>query len=307
MTRQQERLCHRITAYDYSHMGHGRAYVSFDLFHRSFNSLWSQDVRGDPEQRHKTFLRSFIDRAFLLQSYLHSIVLEYPYTLEAKTRVYHFQLHENWFTLDANLLREALEITPIDQAHQFESPPSGDTIMDFMNEVDYPEETHFVSRMVVNNLYQPWRAILSMINQCLTGKISKFGLGPIHNIEDDLSLGNLKFVPKGEEDEVFGMEIPKELITDNIRKAPYYNAYLNEEQAHPEPQGEEVDYDLQQGITQKLPIVEGKGKGIPTDEQVAQSLLELQTPKNKDTTDHLIFHRQTPVAEEASTGPSVEP
>ncbi|GJV60823.1 putative transmembrane protein [Tanacetum coccineum] len=156
-----------ITAYDYSHMGHGRAYVSFDLFHRflkplnyqvkyvrnftdvddkiikraderecdplelsaefcqefltdmadlqclpptvqprvsdhmdqiknmiakiikngcayvvegdvyfsvksspsygSFNSLWSQDVRGDSEQRHKTFLRSFIDRAFLLQ------------------------------------------------------------------------------------------------------------------------------------------------------------------------------------------------------------------------------------------------
>ncbi|GKF27466.1 hypothetical protein Tco_0083360, partial [Tanacetum coccineum] len=33
------------------------------------------------------------------------------------------------------------------------------------------------------------------------------------------------------------------------------------------------------GITQKLPIVEGKGKGITTDEQVAQSLLELQTPK----------------------------
>nr|GEZ31498.1 serine/threonine protein phosphatase 2A regulatory subunit B''beta-like isoform X1 [Tanacetum cinerariifolium] len=35
--------------------------------HRSFNSLWLQDVRGDPEQRHKKFLRSFIDCAFLLQ------------------------------------------------------------------------------------------------------------------------------------------------------------------------------------------------------------------------------------------------
>nr|GEY99551.1 serine/threonine protein phosphatase 2A regulatory subunit B''beta-like [Tanacetum cinerariifolium] len=33
----------------------------------SFNSLWLQDVRGDPEQRHKKFLRSFIDCAFLLQ------------------------------------------------------------------------------------------------------------------------------------------------------------------------------------------------------------------------------------------------
>ncbi|GJT53403.1 reverse transcriptase domain-containing protein [Tanacetum coccineum] len=28
--------------------------------------------------------------------------------------------------------------------------------------------------MAVNNLYQPWRAILSMINQCLTGKTSRF-------------------------------------------------------------------------------------------------------------------------------------
>ncbi|GJV72358.1 retrovirus-related pol polyprotein from transposon TNT 1-94 [Tanacetum coccineum] len=38
-------------------------------------------------------------------------------TQEAKTRVYHFQLDEDLFILDANLLREALEITPIDQAH----------------------------------------------------------------------------------------------------------------------------------------------------------------------------------------------
>nr|GEX12422.1 retrovirus-related Pol polyprotein from transposon TNT 1-94 [Tanacetum cinerariifolium] len=35
-----------------------------------------------------------------------------------------------------------------------------------------------------------------------------------------------QFVPKGEEDEVFGMKIPKELIMDNIKNAPYYNAYL---------------------------------------------------------------------------------
>ncbi|GKA95790.1 retrovirus-related pol polyprotein from transposon TNT 1-94 [Tanacetum coccineum] len=33
-------------------------------------------------------------------------------TQEVKTGVYHFQLDEDWFTLDSNLLREALEITP---------------------------------------------------------------------------------------------------------------------------------------------------------------------------------------------------
>ncbi|GJU78533.1 hypothetical protein Tco_1275603 [Tanacetum coccineum] len=56
-------------------------------------------------------------------------------TYEAKTGAYSFQLDETRFVLDVNLLREALEITPIDQAHQFVSPPSGDAIMDFVNEL----------------------------------------------------------------------------------------------------------------------------------------------------------------------------
>nr|GEV64102.1 hypothetical protein [Tanacetum cinerariifolium] len=216
----------------------------------------------------------------------------------------------NWitqFVLDANLLREALEITPIDQAHQFVSPSPGDAIIDFVNELGYTEVIHFVSRMVVNNLYQPWRAILSMINQFLTGETSGYDrprypllqmlwgiitsinvdyaelmweefiqaiqtfltdkanlgsltkkgrkdkprvipyfwftkliichLGRTHSIhqrsaslfhlaEKDLRLGNLKFVPKGKDDEVFGMPIENDLISNNIRNASYYNAYL---------------------------------------------------------------------------------
>ncbi|GJZ26306.1 hypothetical protein Tco_0570559 [Tanacetum coccineum] len=96
------------------------------------------------------------------------------FVLDLQKKAYSFQLDETRFVLDANLLRKALEITPIDQAHQFVSPPSGDTIIDFVNELGYTEKIHFVSRMAVNNLYQPWRAILSMINQCLTGKTSGF-------------------------------------------------------------------------------------------------------------------------------------
>ncbi|GJS87220.1 retrovirus-related pol polyprotein from transposon TNT 1-94 [Tanacetum coccineum] len=286
------------------------------------------------------------------------------------------RLNEDRFTLDANLLREALEITPIDQAHQFESPPSGNAIMDFVNELGYPEELHFVSRMAgiitrtnVDYAELMWEEFIQAIQTFIVDK-SNMGiatkkdkkikphvipycrftkliicyLGRKHNInqrsgspfnmaKDDHHFRNLKFIPKGEEDEFFGMLIPKELITDNIRNAPYYNAYLemvtkhdhkiaaeeegkkqpvskadqskkplvdepDEEQAQPkpEPQGEEVDYNLQQGIqislessqppidrvsfhepasgiTHKLPTIEGKGKGIAIDEQVAQSLL----------------------------------
>ncbi|GKD22803.1 hypothetical protein Tco_1224506 [Tanacetum coccineum] len=60
-------------------------------------------------------------------------------TYEAKTRAYSFQQDETRFVLDANLLRDDLEITLIDQAHQFVSPPLGDAIMDFVNELGYPE------------------------------------------------------------------------------------------------------------------------------------------------------------------------
>ncbi|GJY05552.1 hypothetical protein Tco_0371492 [Tanacetum coccineum] len=41
--------------------------------------------------------------------------------------------------------------------------------------------------------------------------------------------------------------------------------------------------------------------------KVAQSLLELQTPKKTSTTDQYIFQRRISVTEEASTGPSAQP
>ncbi|GKE87458.1 hypothetical protein Tco_1564933 [Tanacetum coccineum] len=103
-----------------------------------------------------------------------------------------------------------------------------------------------------------------------------------------------------------------------------------EVQHEPEPQIEDDEYNLQRGIqmsfesfqtpvgrvaireptscvTRSLPVVEGKGKAIATDEQVAQSFLELQQSKKKSTTDQYIFQRRTPVTKEASTGSSTQP
>nr|GEV55213.1 retrovirus-related Pol polyprotein from transposon TNT 1-94 [Tanacetum cinerariifolium] len=337
-------------------------------------------------------------------------------TYEAKTGAYNFQQNETRFVLDANLLRDALEITPIDQAHQFGSPPSGDAIMDFVNQLGYTEVIHFVSRMAVSNLYQPWRAILSMINQCLTGKTfghdrpkypvlqmlwgiimstnvdyaellweefvqaiqtfltDKANLGSPtkkgrkdkpHVILFYLRLGNLKFVPKGEVDEVFGMTIPNELISNNIRNegtkktasakqpkpmpaiekstkptpAPKLKATKERlskastakppkpkpakekstkttppQKSEPEPKlehqgkGDKDDMELaiQMKATQPLPVVEGKGKAIVTEEQHAHSPLALYTPKKRSTMDQFIFQRRTPAIEAYSTGPSAQ-
>nr|GEX12309.1 hypothetical protein [Tanacetum cinerariifolium] len=152
---------------------------------------------------------------------------------------------ETLFILDANLMRDALEITPIDQAHHFVSPPSGDEIMDFVNELGYTEE-EFVQDIQTfltdkANLGSPTKKGRKdkprVIPYYRFMKLIIYHLGRIHNIherltslfhlaEKDLRLGNLKFVPKGKKDEVFRMPIPNELISNNIRNSPYYSAYM---------------------------------------------------------------------------------
>ncbi|GJU05259.1 hypothetical protein Tco_1121689 [Tanacetum coccineum] len=58
-----------------------------------------------------------------------------------------------------------------DITQPFELPPSGNTVIDFVNELGYPEPVEIVSNIRVNYVYQPWRAILSLINQADMGRV----------------------------------------------------------------------------------------------------------------------------------------
>nr|GFA68900.1 hypothetical protein [Tanacetum cinerariifolium] len=77
--------------------------------------------------------------------------------------------------------------------------------------------------------------------------------------------------------------------------------------AVPEPQGSVAIHEPIAEATHPLPVVEGKGKAIEIEEQAAQSLLVLYTPRRRSTTDQFIFQRRTPATKEASTGPSTQP
>ncbi|GJT99108.1 hypothetical protein Tco_1094626 [Tanacetum coccineum] len=107
-------------------------------------------------------------------------------TYEVKSGVYSFKLDETRFILDANLLREALEITPIDQAHQFVSPPLGEAIMDFVNELGYTEG--FITSSNVDYAELMWEEFVQAIQTFLTDK-ENLGKSPFHLAEDDLRLG----------------------------------------------------------------------------------------------------------------------
>ncbi|GKB85917.1 retrovirus-related pol polyprotein from transposon TNT 1-94 [Tanacetum coccineum] len=79
-----------------------------------------------------------------------------------------YQLDEQWFNLHKEILRDALDITPTNDNNPFVAPPSSDTVIEYVNTLGYPCTLRNMSAMSVNALYQPWRAILSMINMCLT-------------------------------------------------------------------------------------------------------------------------------------------
>ncbi|GJX87034.1 retrovirus-related pol polyprotein from transposon TNT 1-94, partial [Tanacetum coccineum] len=89
---------------------------------------------------------------------------------DLSTKLYSCQLDEQWFNLHKDILKDVLDITPTNDNNPFVSPPSSDTIIKYVNTLRYPCTLRNVSAMSVNALYQPWRAILSMINMCLTSK-----------------------------------------------------------------------------------------------------------------------------------------
>ncbi|GJT62522.1 retrovirus-related pol polyprotein from transposon TNT 1-94 [Tanacetum coccineum] len=53
-------------------------------------------------------------------------------------------------------------------------PPDSDTLIKFVNELGYPREVINLSNVTTNDMFQPWRALATIINLCLTGKTSGF-------------------------------------------------------------------------------------------------------------------------------------
>nr|GEW16029.1 hypothetical protein [Tanacetum cinerariifolium] len=180
------------------------------------------------------------------------------------------QLEPGIFADAVKAPKKALGINPKDSKNPFIPPPAGDLIMDFVNNLGYPEEIHFVSKMFMlwgvvtqtnvdyaeliweefiqaiktffadaANLKTstkkpskphviPYCRFTKLIICCLGHKhdIHRRPESPYHVRNDDFLLRNLKFIPKGKKDEVFGMAIPKDLITEAIQNSEYYDKYV---------------------------------------------------------------------------------
>ncbi|GJS82392.1 hypothetical protein Tco_0748933 [Tanacetum coccineum] len=177
-----------------------------------------------------------------------------------KDKGYSCQLDEQRFYLTKSTLKEAL-LLPQDN-NNFTPPPNFNTIISFVNDLGYPNVVRTLSGVVTNDMYQPWRALATIINLCLTGKTSAFerpralvlqilwgvvnralkGYGknllsskhkfhkrpgsPLNLPYEDSALGYLKFSFKNTKRVRFGMEILDTFISENIRTATYYPEYV---------------------------------------------------------------------------------
>ncbi|GKD68292.1 hypothetical protein Tco_1322382, partial [Tanacetum coccineum] len=116
-------------------------------------------------------------RAFTASSTIPAIYIQQFWDticFDSKAGSYKCQLDEQWFNLTQDTLRDALQITPVDNNQAFSSPPTPDTLVEFVNKLGYPKEVIHLSNVTTNDMFQPWRALTTIINLCLTGKTSGF-------------------------------------------------------------------------------------------------------------------------------------
>ncbi|GKA56280.1 hypothetical protein Tco_0755352 [Tanacetum coccineum] len=114
------------------------------------------------------FIRTIDAPEIYMQQFWHTLT----YDLTAKT--YFFTPDDQIFEVNADLLREALQITPKVFDHLFFKPPSKKEIISFIKNLGYSKSLTKISDMAINNMYQPWRTFMTMIKKCLTRKASGF-------------------------------------------------------------------------------------------------------------------------------------
>nr|GEV17429.1 monodehydroascorbate reductase [Tanacetum cinerariifolium] len=116
-------------------------------------------------------------RAFTASSAIPSIYIQQFWDtirFDKSAGCYRCPLDKQWFDLTKDTLREALQITPVNNNQVFISPPSSDALINFVNELGYPKLVRNLSNVVTNDMFQPWRALTTIINLCLTAKTSGF-------------------------------------------------------------------------------------------------------------------------------------
>ncbi|GKD63382.1 hypothetical protein Tco_1305490, partial [Tanacetum coccineum] len=84
-----------------------------------------------------------------------------------------FKMNKKSYSFDLDSFRNMLQMCPKLLRQEFVDPPFEDDILTFMRELGYSGNIKLLSDVKVDTLPQPWRTFGTIINKCLSGKVTR--------------------------------------------------------------------------------------------------------------------------------------
>nr|GEZ76016.1 hypothetical protein [Tanacetum cinerariifolium] len=193
---------------------------------------------------------------------------------------YKCQLDEQWFDLTKETLRDALQITPVNNNKAFSSPLSSDALINFVNELGYLKLVTNLSNVRKHKFHPRPDSLFHLPNE-------EPVLGYL-NDPDSLAPKPTKATKKSKPSapKVKKRKLVTE-ISDKPSPARKSRPVLVSKRRKAISSLRLIDESVTKGIPEKEPRVDDE------EADVARDLLTLQTPKKKSLADQYIFQRPT--------------
>ncbi|GJZ16272.1 hypothetical protein Tco_0551949 [Tanacetum coccineum] len=136
--------------------------------------------------------------AFLINAEVPVIYIhQFWATINKHKASYRFKIDNKMFSVNVEVFREILNICPKIPGQEFDEPPSEEEALSFIRKLGHSREIKYITDVSVDHLHQPWGIFASIINKCLSGKVS--GLDKIRLLRVQILWGmyykkNLDFV-----------------------------------------------------------------------------------------------------------------
>ncbi|GJS94478.1 hypothetical protein Tco_0801446 [Tanacetum coccineum] len=111
--------------------------------------------------------------AFLITASVPAVYMqEFWATVTYQKHHIRFKMNKKSYSFDMETFRNMLLICPKIPGQKFVDPPFEEEILTFIRELGYPGNIKLLSDVKVDTLPQPWRTFGTIINKCLSGKVT---------------------------------------------------------------------------------------------------------------------------------------
>nr|GEV94332.1 copia protein [Tanacetum cinerariifolium]GEV94421.1 copia protein [Tanacetum cinerariifolium] len=219
------------------------------------------------------FYQAFLISASVPAIYMH----EFWVTVSFYKNFTKFKMNKKNYSFNLETFKDMLQICPNLPSQKFIDPLFEEEILSFIKKLGYSGNMKSLSDAKVETLPQPWRTFGTIINKCLSGKVTRNDLlhlsraqilwdqsilkrnkVDLHMANDDLILTTMRFIPKHETVQKYGAILHDTLTNQAMKKSDVHKTY----------------YDLATGKVAKLGKKRPPAKGLETLSKVALSEAE---------------------------------